>query len=241
MTATPTPALRTAATAWPFLLLSYALLLAVFLPSSMWPWPGYMQQHVSGAPPHQQQQHHESTRAAAAGPDDIDGAIDGAARAYAAVAALVMPHGYVLQEAFVTTDDGFILRLHRVLAPESVLDARSPNATMPRRPVFLQHALMDSSAGWLLLGPRRALALQLADAGFDVWLGNSRGNRFSRNHTRLQPHDPAFWAFSWEQQAAHDLPASIGHVLSVTQQRSVVLIGYSQVRPGFCCVHASMA
>jgi len=89
---------------------------------------------------------------------------------------------------------------------------------------------MDSSAGWLLLGPGRSLALQLADAGFDVWMGNARGNRYSRNHTTLQPDDPGFWAWSWQQQAEHDLPASIDHVLATTQQAKLVYLGYSQVR-----------
>lgn len=102
--------------------------------------------------------------------------------------------------------------------------------------VFLQHALMDSSAGWLLLGPERSLALQLADAGFDLWLGNSRGNRFSRNHTHLRPDQAAFWAWSWQHQASHDLPATIDYVLQVTQQQQLVFVGYSQVTRHITCL-----
>jgi predicted alpha/beta hydrolase len=88
---------------------------------------------------------------------------------------------------------------------------------------------MDSSAGWLILGPGRSLALQLVDAGFDVFLGNTRGNRYSRNHTTLDSTQLAFWAWSWQQQAEYDLPASLSYVLEATQQQRLVYIGYSQV------------
>ena len=41
----------------------------------------------------------------------------------------------------------------------------------------------------------------MSDAGFDVWLGNFRGNRYSRGHVNasdgvMNPDDPPFWSFS---------------------------------------------
>jgi len=38
----------------------------------------------------------------------------------------------------------------------------------------------------------------MANLGYDVWLGNSRGNHHSRNHTTLDPDkSKQFWDFSW--------------------------------------------
>lgn len=113
------------------------------------------------------------------------------------------------------TDDGYILTLHRI-----------PNFN--KTVVFLQHGLLSSSADWLLLGPGKALAFLLYDAGYDVWMGNTRGNTYSRNHVKLSPKTQSFWRFSWHEMAMHDLPAMIGLILERTNRKQLHYIGHSQ-------------
>ena len=63
--------------------------------------------------------------------------------------------------------------------------------------VFMQHGLFGSGENFVSnadLSP----AYILANAGYDVWLGNSRGSKYSRKHAYLNPNEDAkFWQFSW--------------------------------------------
>jgi hypothetical protein len=61
--------------------------------------------------------------------------------------------------------------------------------------VYLQHGLTISADYWVLDPPSNSPAFLLADIGFDVWLGNSRGTNNARKHVHLDPDSEEFWAF----------------------------------------------
>lgn len=59
--------------------------------------------------------------------------------------------------------------------------------------VFLQHGILADATNWVMDSPTESLAYILADNGFDVWLGNIRGNDYSRRHVKYHPNQSAFW------------------------------------------------
>jgi len=67
--------------------------------------------------------------------------------------------------------------------------------------VLLQHGVLDSANCWAMHYPEVAPAFVAARAGYDVWLGNSRGNTYSRKHIKYDAdkNEKKFWAFDWEQ------------------------------------------
>lgn len=90
------------------------------------------------------------------------------------------------------------------------------------------HGVLWSSHGWLINAPSDGLAYMLADAGYDVWLGNARGNSFSKKHVSLLPSSSKFWDFSWHEIGIYDLPATINYILLETNQRNLHYVGHSQ-------------
>ena len=59
-------------------------------------------------------------------------------------------------------------------------------------------------------------------------MGNNRGNKYSKKSTRFSPTSTAFWNFSMDQFAFHDIPDSIKYILSTTSQPSLSYVGFSQ-------------
>lgn len=70
----------------------------------------------------------------------------------------------------------------------------------------------------------------MADAGYDVWLANSRGNYYSRHHVSKNPNSLSgdFWNFSWYEMGIYDQPAIIDYVINETNSEKTYYIGYSQ-------------
>eukprot|EP00656_Telonema_subtile_P011089 TRINITY_DN15449_c0_g1_i1.p1 TRINITY_DN15449_c0_g1~~TRINITY_DN15449_c0_g1_i1.p1 ORF type:complete len:393 (+),score=67.32 TRINITY_DN15449_c0_g1_i1:176-1354(+) len=98
---------------------------------------------------------------------------------------------------------------------------RLPRSGAPA--IALQHGLLDTSSTWVLNGRAESLGFMLYDAGFDVWVFNSRGNSASG--------EPPSWAFSWDEHAQYDLPASLKYVfdtIAPTNSKLAAVVAHSQ-------------
>jgi len=95
--------------------------------------------------------------------------------------------------------------------------------------VLLQHGLTGCSVNWIGNLANQSLGFILADAGFDVWLSNSRGNTYSTKHEVLDPKtNPSYWQFSWDQMAKYDVPAIVDFILDQTGNTQLYYAGHSQ-------------
>lgn len=134
---------------------------------------------------------------------------------------LISKAGYKGEVHQVETRDGYLLKIHRLL-PSSYKFGAS------RRPVFLLNGILTTSADFVLTGTNVALAYLLADNGYDVWLGNIRGSKYSMGHRTLSKNSKEFWNFSWHEMGVYDLPAMIDYMLMVTRASQTFFVGHSQ-------------
>ncbi|ROT79547.1 triacylglycerol lipase [Penaeus vannamei] len=161
---------------------------------------------------------------------------------------IIQARGYPAQTHHVTTSDGYVLELHRIprgrgaaggarastLSMSSLQNKifnRGKNSSINTKEngkvVFLQHCLLCSSADFVMNDPDQALAFILADLGYDVWLGNVRGNVYSRRHVRLSPNQREFWDYSINEIARYDVPAMLTYVREVTGSPTISYVGHS--------------
>ncbi|XP_004927318.1 lipase 3 [Bombyx mori] len=139
---------------------------------------------------------------------------------------LIASNDYPVERHQVTTRDDYILQMHRIPAgrrsPRKTADQQSKG----KNALLLIHGLFGSSGDFITMGRKKSLGYMLADAGFDVWLGNLRGNYYT-GHRTLNRSDPRFWEFSFEEHGKYDAPAMIDKVLNVTGHQKIIYIGYS--------------
>lgn len=56
----------------------------------------------------------------------------------------------------------------------------------------------------------------LVERGYDVWLLNVRGNKYSCYHRTLDNLSYDYWNFSFHEMGYYDLPTSIENIVKVT-------------------------
>lgn len=134
---------------------------------------------------------------------------------------MIVRSGYECEEHNVFTPDGYLLVMHRVI---------KPGQPATGRPVLMMHGCMMSSEVWVCLrSAKHCLPFVLVEAGYDVWLGNVRGNKYCQKHITLKPSSLEFWDFSLEETIQYDVPCMIDYVLGCCPAfEKLVYIGFSQ-------------
>ena len=65
----------------------------------------------------------------------------------------------------------------------------------------MMHALDSDMMEWVMNDADKANAFILSRAGYDVWMGNNRGSKYSVYHTTLTTKDREYWDYYQEDMA----------------------------------------
>ncbi|CAL8131347.1 unnamed protein product [Orchesella dallaii] len=130
--------------------------------------------------------------------------------------------GYNASSHTLLTKDGYYLTTHRISG-----GINSP----PRKgktPVVLYHGHISAGASWIIQPGSRNLAFTLVDAGYDVWLANSRGTSPSQKHISLDANkDIDYWNFDMAHLSTIDLPLMIDQILQETGSEKIYYVCHS--------------
>lgn len=132
--------------------------------------------------------------------------------------------GYTLEDKIVRTKDNYLLTIQRIVAK----NGKAPS--QEHRPVvYFHHGLLMNAEVWVtMVNAHDNLPFVLYDMGYDVWLGNNRGNKYSQKHVFHKLKSEKFWDFSLDEFALFDIPDTIEYILGHTNEKKLTYIGFSQ-------------
>jgi len=118
---------------------------------------------------------------------------------------IVTEAGYPYGCYEVTTDDGYILQLERLPNPGS------------RKVLYFQHGIIDNAFTWVAGGAQSSVAMMAYDRGYDVFLGNFRGNEPVK-HADPKIRKKDYWDFNVNHHAFSDMKAFVEHIHALKQE-----------------------
>ncbi len=140
-----------------------------------------------------------------------------------AIEDIIISKGFKCQTHYVKTEDGYTLIIFRIPGGKNCEDA----SKLP--PVLLQHGVFDSADGWVCNGEDHSIPFVLANHNFDVWLSNSRGNKYCKEHDKFDAKSYEFWQYSFHELGIYDVPAVIKYIRDVNQSgEKIIYFGHSQ-------------
>ncbi|XP_054158291.1 lipase 3-like [Oppia nitens] len=164
---------------------------------------------------------------------------------------LIKSRGFGSTAHTVVTDDGYILTVYRMINPRWLTTGAANGIVRPPRgPVLLWHGMVSSSDTFLFshrgqlststgqyserngtlvndcqLTVTSNLAFTLSACGYDVWLGNTRGNQYSDKH--IDNNYKNYWNYTFTELAIYDLNNTIDYIRKFTGKSSIAYVGYS--------------
>ena len=136
---------------------------------------------------------------------------------------ICMENGFSTESYTLVTPDDYVLSLYRIPGTFS-----ETQAGVQKPAVLIMHAQDCDMMEWVWNDAERANAFILARAGYDVWLGNNRGNKYSKAHLTLNTDSHEYWDYYQEDMALNDLPTFIDHILDTTGLENISYVGHSE-------------
>lgn len=137
----------------------------------------------------------------------------------------------IIEEVTVKTDDGYLLKCHRVRLRDELMESLEDKRFV-NKPVIAQHGFCNASETMF-----RICGKYLVEKGFDVWLPNVRGNRYSLYHEDENISYEKFYDFTLDDYAI-DLKTHYKYVMEKTGCKKITLVGYSIGGMNFAMSHS---